>query len=106
MDTSELDKILNFDYMAKNPEHLNRLLGLMDRQNLCRDWKPQYPLRLLHGNPDAIVPYANFEEAYAGLKNEYMERPIIVKTTKNAPAIIQHIESMVVMLSDILIGGI
>lgn len=101
-----IDKVLNKEYILNNPENLERLLSMMDRQNLCKGWKPEYPIRLLHGNPDGIVPYGNLIEAYHGLNNEYMERPIVVKTTKNAMPIIQHIEPMLVMMADILSGNI
>ncbi len=97
---ASLDQILNFDYLNAHPEHLDRLLQMMDRQNLCKGWMPKYPLKLIHSNPDGVVPFANFEEAYANLKNEYMEEPIIITpTTDNA--LLQHINGMLVMIAKV-----
>lgn len=97
---ASLDKILNFDYFEAHPEHLNRLLQMMDRQNLCTGWMPKYPLKLIHSNPDGVVPFANFEEAYANLKNEYMEEPTII-TPKVTNALLQHINGMLVMIDEV-----
>ena len=102
-----LGEILNLDYIEANPEHLNRLLGLMDRQNLCTGWQPQYRLKLLHCNPDGVVPYANFEEAYENLGNGYMEDPEVVEIkTSILDAIGQHIYGMLVMTTEILTQGL
>ena len=32
--------------------------------NDCYDWKPEFPIRLYHGNADRLVPYLNSETAY------------------------------------------
>lgn len=99
----KLDKILNFDYMEANPEHLERLLSLMDRQNLCHGWAPQYKLKLMHCNPDGVVPFSNFEEAVEGLNNEYLETEV-VKNSAAIPALLQHIYGMLVMVEEVLEG--
>lgn len=97
---ASLDQILNFDYLNAHPEHLDRLLQMMDRQNLCKGWMPKYPLKLIHSNPDGVVPFANFEEAYANLKNEYVEEPTIITPTTNN-ALLQHINGMLVMIAEV-----
>jgi hypothetical protein len=95
-----LNKILNFDYLNAHPEHLDRLLMVMDRQNLCKGWMPKYRLKLIHSNPDGVVPFANFEEAYANLKNNYVEEPTII-TPKTNNALLQHINGMLVMIEEV-----
>lgn len=102
----KFDRILNLDYCEAHPDHLERILQLMDRQNLCHGWKPQYRLKLLHCSPDGIVPFANFEEAYAGLNNEYMEAPKVVNinTCILSDPLLQHIYGMLVMMEDVLSG--
>ena len=97
---ASLDKILNFDYLNAHPEHLDRLLMVMDRQNLCKGWMPKYRLKLIHSNPDGVVPFANFEEAYANLKNSYVEEPTII-TPKTSNALLQHINGMLVMIEEV-----
>lgn len=102
---AELDKILNMKYIEENPDDLERLLSLMDRQNLCKGWAPKYPLKLLHCNPDGVVPFANFEEATATIKNEYVETEIVPINTKILnDALLQHIYGMMVMLEEIMSG--
>ena len=95
-----LNKILNFDYLNAHPEHLDRLLTMMDRQNLCKGWMPKYRLKLIHSNPDGVVPFANFQEAYANLKNNYVEEPTII-TPKTNNALLQHINGMLVMIEEV-----
>lgn len=95
-----LDKILDFNYLNSHPEHLDRLLKMMDRQNLCKGWMPKYRLKLLHSNPDGVVPFANFEEAYANLRNGYMETPTII-TPKTKDALLQHVGGMVEMIEEV-----
>ena len=97
---ASLDKILNFDYLNAHPEHLDLLLKLMDRQNLCKGWMPKCRRKLLHCNPDGVVPFANFEEAYANLRNGYMETPTII-TPKTNNALLQHIGGMLEMMEEV-----
>ncbi|MCQ2148028.1 MAG: lipase family protein [Bacteroidales bacterium] len=101
-----LGDILNMDFINNNPDKLSRLLSLMDRQNLCVGWQPQYRLKLLHGNPDGVVPFANFEEAYANLNNEYMEEPQILEYNPKllGDPLLQHIAGMLVMIEQVLAG--
>ncbi len=100
-----LGDILNMAYLEKNPDHLAKLLELMDRQNLCHGWQPQYKLKLLHGNPDGVVPFSNFEEAVEGLNNNYLETKVISnKSILLSEPLLQHINGMVVMLEEILSG--
>ena len=96
-----LDEILNMDYITNYPEHLNRLLGLMDRQNLCHGWTPKYPLKLLHCHPDGVVPFANYEEAVAGLSNSYVETEV-VSVSESLNPLLQHIYGMLVMINEVL----
>ena len=98
-----LDQILNMEYTASHPEHLARLLALMDRQNLCQGWKPKYPVKLLHGNPDGVVPFSNFEEAVEGLNNEYLETKVVNINDKilNQP-LLQHVYGMLIMVEEVL----
>lgn len=100
----DLDDILNFDYVNNYPDNFNRVLGLMDRQNLCHGWKPQYPLQLLHCNPDGVVPFSNFEEAYEGLNNEYMLEPQVLDIDANLSPLLQHMYGMLVMIEKVLAG--
>lgn len=95
-----LDKILDFNYINSHPEHFQRLLQMLDRQNLCKGWKPEYPLKFIHSNPDGVVPFANFEVAYANLKNNYVEEPLIITPNTNN-AILQHVNGMLKMIEEV-----
>ena len=99
----QLNEILNMEYTASHPDHLNLLLAMMDRQNLCTGWAPQYPVKLLHCNPDGVVPFSNFEEAVEGLSNEYLETKIVDINLLEEP-LLQHVYGMMVMVEDILSG--
>lgn len=100
-----LGDILNMEYITEHPDHLAKLLELMDRQNLCHGWQPQYSLKLLHANPDGVVPFSNFEEAVAGLSNNYVETKVINNNSiLLSDPLLQHISGMVVMLEEILSG--
>ncbi len=100
-----LGDILNMEYITEHPDHLAKLLELMDRQNLCHGWQPQYKLKLLHGDPDGVVPFSNFEEAVGGLSNSYVETKVISnKSILLSDPLLQHINGMVVMLEEILSG--
>ena len=98
-----LDEILNMEYTASHPDHLARLLDLMDRQNLCHGWQPKYPVKLLHSNPDGVVPFSNFEEAVEGLNNEYVETKVLTLNTTilNKP-LLQHVYGMLIMVEEVL----
>ena len=98
-----LNEILNMEYTASHPDHLARLLGLMDRQNLCHGWQPKYPVKLLHSNPDGVVPFSNFEEAVEGLNNEYVETKVLTLNTTilNKP-LLQHVYGMLIMVEEVL----
>ena len=61
---------------------------------------PKYRLELIHSNPDGVVPFANFQEAYANLKNNYVEEPTII-TPKTNNALLQHINGMLVMIEEV-----
>jgi len=100
-----LSEILNMEYISKNPLAYETLMSLMDRQNLCKGWQPVYPLQFFHCNPDGIVSYDNFVNAYKGLKNNYVLQP----DTPSADSIsdyplVQHIYGMTLMLSNVLNG--
>ncbi|MBP5422324.1 MAG: hypothetical protein IJ916_02500 [Paludibacteraceae bacterium] len=100
-----LGDILNIEYITEHPDHLAKLLELMDRQNLCHGWQPQYKLKLLHGNPDGVVPFSNFEEAVQGLNNNYVETKVISNNSiLLTDPLLQHISGMMVMLEEILSG--
>lgn len=100
-----LGDILNMDYISEHPDHLAKLLELMDRQNLCHGWQPKYKLKLLHGNPDGVVPFSNFEEAVEGLNNNYVETKVISnQSILLTEPLLQHINGMAVMLEEILSG--
>ncbi len=100
-----LGDILNIEYITEHPDHLAKLLELMDRQNLCHGWQPQYKLKLLHGNPDGVVPFSNFEEAVQGLNNNYVETKVISNNSiLLTDPLLQHINGMMVMLEEILSG--
>jgi|GEM_PF-2299286 len=102
----QLGDILDMEYLDANPDAFNLLLSMMDRQNLCKGWTPKYSLKLLHCNPDGVVPYANFEEAYKGLNNSYMQEPHIIEVTGSIKekSLLVHCYGMVVMLDDIFYG--
>ncbi|MCF0165302.1 MAG: hypothetical protein HUJ92_08460 [Bacteroidales bacterium] len=98
-----LDQILNMEYTEAHPDHLDRLLELMDRQNLCQGWQPEYSLKLLHGNPDGVVPFSNFEEAVAGLSNEKVETKVVdINTEILSNPLLQHVYGMLVMVEEVL----
>ena len=99
-----LDQILNLPYLEANPEHLERLLGLMDRQNLCKGWKPEYKLHLMHCNPDGVVPFSNFEEAVELLSNDKVTTQVVnINTKLLSEPLLQHIYGMLVMMEQILL---
>lgn len=99
-----LDQILNLPYLEANPEHLERLLDLMDRQNLCKGWKPEYKLHLLHCNPDGVVPFSNFEEAVELLSNDKVTTQVVnINTKLLSEPLLQHIYGMLVMMEQILL---
>ncbi len=99
----KLDKILNLQYIEENPDALNQLLTAMDRQNLCRGWSPEYNVKLLHCNPDGVVPFSNFEEAVEGLQNEKVETEVVnINTKLISSPLLQHIYGMLVMMNEIL----
>lgn len=98
-----LNQILNFDYLDAYPEAYTQLLAMMDRSNLCQGWTPTYPLKLLHCNPDGVVPFSNFENAVAGLQNSYMETKVVdIDTNVISSAMLQHVYGMLVMTAEIL----
>lgn len=101
----KLDDILNIEYVTAHPDHMERLLNLMDRQNLCQGWEPKYSLKLLHCNPDGVVPFSNFEEAVEGLNNQNVETKVVDINTKilNEP-LLQHMYGLVVMVEEVLSG--
>lgn len=99
----KLNRILNLPYIQNNPDDLELLLSAMDRQNLCKGWKPEYCVKLLHCNPDGVVPFSNFEEAVECLKNENMQTEVVNINTKIIrDPLLQHIYGMLVMLTEIL----
>jgi len=100
-----LSDILDMDYLAENEDAYETLLSMMDRQNLCKGWQPVYPLQFFHCNPDGIVSYDNFVNAYKGLKNSFVLHP----DTPSADCLSdcplgQHIYGMTVMLANVLNG--
>lgn len=98
----KLGEILNMDYLDANPESLDLLIKTMDRQNLCKGWKPEYKLKLLHSNPDGVVPFSNFEEAIKYLDNENVTTEVInLNTTLISDPLLQHIYGMLVMLKEV-----
>jgi len=98
----KLGEIMNFDYTNAHPEDLDLLVKMMDRQNLCIGWQPQYRLKLLHSNPDGVVPFSNFEEATQFLNNEYVETEVIELNTKLiSDPLLQHVYGMLVMLKEV-----
>lgn len=100
-----LGDILNIEYITENPAHLAKLLELMDRQNLCHGWQPKYQLKLLHANPDGVVPFSNYEEAVEGLNNNYVEtKEVNINSNLLSDPLLQHIYGMTVMLEEILSG--
>lgn len=100
---ADLGEILNFGYIEAYPENLARLLELMDRQNLCHGWAPEYDLTLFHCTPDGVVPFSNFEQAYAGLNNEHMNTRIVPLNEKIiGDALLQHITGMLIMVEELL----
>ena len=101
----KLNEILNMEYTEAHQDHLDRLLELMDRQNLCRDWQPKYALKLLHGNPDGVVPFSNFEEAVAGLQNQSVETKVVNINDKILTSpLLQHVYGMLIMVEEVLSG--
>ena len=98
-----LDEILNMEFIEQYPEKLDKLIELMDRQNLCVGWQPEYKLKLLHCNPDGVVPFSNFEEAAANLMNDNVETEVVnINTNLLSEPLLQHIYGMLVMLTEVL----
>jgi len=97
--------ILNMDYIEANPEAFELLMELLDRQNLCTGWQPQYPLQFFHCNPDGTVSYQNFVNAYAGLNNSYVLTPDIISSSiMGGVSTREHVYGFVRMMTNVLIG--
>jgi len=100
-----LSDILNMDFINANPDAYETLLAMMDRQNLCTGWSPRYPLQFFHCNPDGIVSYDNFVNAYAGLKNSYVLTPDTPSSSSmGGNSLLEHIYGMTVMMANLLSG--
>lgn len=100
-----LSDILNMTYLQNNPEAYNTLLAMMDRQNLCTGWQPRYPLQFFHCNPDGVVSYQNFVNAYAGLNNSYVLTPETPSSAvMNGAPLLEHVYGMTIMLAHVLSG--
>ena len=98
----KLNEIMDMDYTSQNPEDLQLLISLMDRQNLCKGWSPEYKLKLLHCNPDGVVPFSNFEEAEQYLKNDNVETEVVnINTSLISDPLLQHVYGMMVMLKEV-----
>lgn len=98
-----LNEILNMTYTEEHPENLELILELMDRQNLCKGWQPEYDLKLLHCNPDGVVPFSNFEEAVELLSNEHVKTEVVnINAKLLSEPLLQHIYGMLVMLTEVL----
>lgn len=98
-----LNEILNMTYTEEHPENLELILELMDRQNLCKGWQPAYNLKLLHCNPDGVVPFSNFEEAVELLSNEHVKTEVVnINAKLLSEPLLQHIYGMLVMLTEVL----
>ncbi len=103
---NNLGDVLNLDYLEAHPDHLELLLSLMDRQNLCHGWSPKYTVKLMHSNPDGVVPFSNFLEATKGLQNEHLETQVLNINTKIlSEPLLQHINGMLVMIEEVLSGN-
>ena len=98
----KLGEILNFDYCNAQPEALETLIRMMDRQNLCKGWTPEYKLKLLHCNPDGVVPFSNYEEAVKYLKNDKVTtEEVNINTKVISEPLLQHVYGMIVMLKEV-----
>jgi len=100
-----LSTILNMTYLQNNPLAYTTLMTMLDRQNLCSGWTPQYPLQFFHCNPDGIVSYQNFVNAYAGLNNRYVLTPDTPSSAiVNGSSMGEHLYGFVVMTANVLAG--
>lgn len=98
----KLGEILNFDYCNAQPEALETLIRMMDRQNLCKGWTPEYKLKLLHCNPDGVVPFSNYEEAVKYLMNDKVTtEEVSINTNLISDPLLQHVYGMLVMLKEV-----
>lgn len=105
LNNARLSDILNMDYIENNPEAYNTLLAMMDRQNLCSGWQPHYPLQFFHCNPDGIVSYNNFVNAYAGLRNSYVLTPDTPSSSiMGGNPLLEHVYGMTIMMANVLLG--
>jgi len=97
--------ILNMTYIQNNPEAFDKLMELLDRQNLCTGWSPQYPLQFFHCNPDGTVSYQNFVNAYAGLNNSYVLTPDTISSSiMGGVSTREHVYGFVRMMANVLAG--
>ncbi len=48
--------------------------------NDCFDWKPEFPIRLYHGNADRLVPYLNSETAFAAMQAQGTQNIQLITT--------------------------
>lgn len=80
-----LDDVLDMKYLNSHPEVLELMFELMDRQNLTKGWELKYPTHFIHANPDAVVPFSNYEAAEKGLKNEFFEGEVVEGNSDEAP---------------------
>lgn len=100
-----LSSILNMDYLESNPIAYNTLMAMMDRQNLCRGWQPRYPLQFFHCNPDGIVSFNNFVNAYSGLQNSYVLTPDTPSSSVMCGSPLgEHIYGFTLMMANVLAG--
>lgn len=77
MSRFDLGDVLDMRYINRHQDEFNLLLSLMERQNLTKGWELKYPCRFLHANPDAVVPFSNYEAAFKGLNNNMFEAEAI-----------------------------
>lgn len=95
----DLGDVLNMKYINAHPDEFNLLLSLMERQNLTTGWELKYPVHFLHSDPDAVVPFANYEAAEQGLKNEFFEGEVVAGDPTAAP-LLQHGTGMKVFIAN------
>jgi len=78
----KFSEIMNSDYLKQGSEVEQTFVITLERQNLCYGWEPKYPVQFFHCNPDPVVPYLNMENAYNGLKNQFIKEPEVLPTTQ------------------------
>ena len=74
----EIDRFMTAEMLDLNSELSQRVMEVLDRDNLCKGWTPllNEHILLVHHDKDITVPVANAENMYAFLHDEWGMRNV------------------------------